>query len=56
MTWPKKEVIIDVFLAVAHEAGMDSSSQHPEDIMIAMVNALEGAAKTIEIMSKKKLL
>lgn len=53
MVFPNKTVTIDVLLTVAAEAAAESSSQHPEDIMIAMVNALEIAAKTIEVIGLK---
>lgn len=56
MKYLNLEDTVDVMLQAAHRAGMASEAVHPEDIMIAMVAALEGTAEALEILGKKELI
>lgn len=48
MPWyPDKVVSIELLLKAARRAAEESSSEHPEDLMIAMVNALETSVGVI---------
>lgn len=48
MTWyPDKNVSIELLLKAARRAAESSSAEHPEDLMIAMISALETSAYVI---------
>lgn len=51
-----KSNIMDVLSTVARNAAAESNVTHPVDIAHAMINAIESAAETIDVLGKKNLL
>lgn len=54
--YPDKRLVIDVLNEVAAAVAHDSTAEHPGDIAVAMFNAIEGAAVTIEVLWKRGVL
>lgn len=48
--------VVDVLLDTARRSVEDSSATHPQDILWAMVAAIEGAAATLEALRRRELL
>lgn len=42
--------VVDTLVEVARRAGMDNKSNHPVDIAVAMMNAIEYGAETIVVL------
>ena len=45
--YPKQHFLIEVLLHAAKEAALETSAEHPVDIVSAMSVALDGAAETL---------
>lgn len=50
MGYPDKSLVVDVLAEAARRAGSSVTARHPEDIAIAMINALEYAAEIVQIL------
>lgn len=50
LNYPDKNVVVETLAEVAKRAGMDCSSQHPEDIAIAMSMAIDAAGTTLTVL------
>jgi hypothetical protein len=55
-TYPRKELVADVLAVVARRAVMASNAEHPEDLGIAAMNAVENAALTLAVLNERGLL
>jgi hypothetical protein len=53
MDYPNKLITVGTLLDAARKAAMESSAEHPEDIVAAMVGALDGAASAIWYLHKR---
>jgi len=51
--YPEKNYVVDILVEVARRAGTEVNADHPEDIAIAMMNAIEHAGVTIDIIHKR---
>lgn len=50
MNYPDRELVIETLLEVGRRAGTNCSADHPDDIAVAMVNAIESAGEAIQVL------
>lgn len=50
MSHPSKTLIIDTLLETARRVAVEVNANYPEDIAIAMMNAIECGAATLQIL------
>lgn len=56
MQYPNKNITIDALVAAARHAAMESNAEHPQDIAIAMSEAIDSSWVVIEHLNKCGLL
>lgn len=50
MNYPDKKLVVETLLEVGRRAAMNVAADHPDDIAVAMVNAIENSAEAIQVL------
>lgn len=52
MKYPSHDFTVSALIDVARRAGMEVNADHPEDIAIAMINAIEHGGSMLSILNE----